>query len=234
MIDPHIWEDPSFNSLSIEARLLFVGMFSNADDEGYLRGDAGSLKRLIFGFDNIELRQMEETLLELKNMRSLHFYEVDGEQFAHFKKWNDYQKQQKDRIQASVYPKCSTCLADDTQMLTKVKLSKEKIREVNNNDDKKSDDFSEIKKSLGIPEPTRGGVTQEFQAEAIRIAEALNVPKSRYSAYFKAVKEEPRAWILESFGFAVDHPERTARDKMFFWKLNTLKEAAHGKTQASN
>ena len=34
MIDPNIWQSEDFNSLSLMGRLLFIGMFSNADDEG--------------------------------------------------------------------------------------------------------------------------------------------------------------------------------------------------------
>jgi hypothetical protein len=126
MIDPHIWEDPSFNNLSIEARLLFIGMISNADDYGYLRGDPGSLKRLIFGFDETTKEKIEELLEEIASMKNIHFFTNDKETYAHFIRWNDYQKQQANRMQASVYPSCSNCVADAEQMPKEVKLSKVK------------------------------------------------------------------------------------------------------------
>lgn len=127
MIDPHIWEDPSFNNLSFGGRLLFIGMISNADDEGFLRGDKGSLKRLIFGFDEISKEQMDEFLVELSNMKTLHFYVNEGEQYVHLVKWSEYQKQRDDRIQASVYPKCVTCQTDGGHLPAEVKLSKVKL-----------------------------------------------------------------------------------------------------------
>src|SRR3990167_5061979 len=128
MIAPHIWEDPSFNGISIEARLLFIGMISNADDEGYLRGDSGSLKRLVFGFDEGISEKIVGWIAELEaKLKNVHFFEVGNERYAHFIKWDAYQKQQKDRIQASVYPKCSECLAGAKQVRTEVKLSKDKI-----------------------------------------------------------------------------------------------------------
>src|SRR5690242_14360336 len=98
MLSPSIWEDPTFNTLSRDARLLFIGMISHADDEGYLRADVGSLKRLIFGFDDKIVEPLTRWLEELHGMRSLHFYENEGEKYAHFKKWDTYQKQQKDRV----------------------------------------------------------------------------------------------------------------------------------------
>lgn len=122
MIAPSIWDDPTFNRLNIKARLAFIGLISNADDFGLQRGDYGSLKRLIFGFDK---EDDEQWLPELKKVKNLHFYEVSGEVFVHLAKWDVYQVQQKDRKQTSTFPKCSICLASDKQPLTEVsKLSK--------------------------------------------------------------------------------------------------------------
>lgn len=91
------------------------------------------------------------------------------------------------------------------------------------NYDKSSNELSKFKKTLGVPEKPIKGISKEFQAEAIRIAKALGVKSERYSAYFKAVKEESRVTILDSYAFAQDHPTSDARDKMFFWKLNKIK-----------
>lgn len=123
MINPTIWEDPDFYGKSRDARLAFIGMVSHADDEGYIRGDYKSLRRLIFGFEDSENSAWYE---EMKSFKNLHFYQVNGEMFAHFVKWHEHQIQQKDRIQKTTYPKvCSKCLASDKQMLKEgSKLSK--------------------------------------------------------------------------------------------------------------
>jgi len=133
-IDPHIWEDPGFNSLEIPARLIFIGMISNADDEGYIRADAGSIKRLIFGFDNISKEEVQKYLDQIKKLKTVHFYEIDGEEYAHFVKWRKYQKQREDRIQPTTYPKCNICQTSDRQVsdngeqvTAEEKRSKEKL-----------------------------------------------------------------------------------------------------------
>ena len=132
MISPTIWEDPTFNKLSIGARLLFIGMFSNADDEGYLRAEAGSLKRLVFGFDEMIMSDLLNWIDELKKtMRSIEFYESEGEQYARFLKWDKYQKQREDRVVSSTYPKPGSHMsgkrqADDGQVSAEVKGSKVK------------------------------------------------------------------------------------------------------------
>lgn len=122
MINPNIWEDPSFNKLSHSARILFIGLISNADDEGYLRADPASLKRLIFGFDEITIASVKQLLSECeKHIKSLHFYgSSENEEFCHFINWNRYQKQQKDRILDTLYPMCSKCVASVKQLRGKV------------------------------------------------------------------------------------------------------------------
>lgn len=127
-IKPTIWEDSDFTSRTIGARLLWIGMFSNADDEGYILANFKNLRRLIFGFDDPStISHLKSWIEELKEVPSIHFFDVGGEEYAHFTKWHDHQKQQKDRIQPSAYPKCNKCLTDDKQMSTEVKLSKENI-----------------------------------------------------------------------------------------------------------
>lgn len=145
MLSPTIWEDPSFNTLSYQARIAFIGLISNADDFGYLRGDYKSIKRLVFGFDENDNKEWYEKLLNYKN---LHFYEVNGETYVHLAKWDTYQNQRDDRKQDSSYPPCPHCQAendtsrtsdgqtraDDGQVpaevkLSQVKLSKDKLVE---------------------------------------------------------------------------------------------------------
>lgn len=111
MIHPNIWEDPAFNKLSHSARILFIGMFSNADDEGFMRADKGSLKRLIFGFDD-NTTEINNWIGEIKkNCKNIHFYKVDGEEYAHFTRWEKYQSLRKDRVVATTCPECGTCLS---------------------------------------------------------------------------------------------------------------------------
>lgn len=128
MLSPTIWEDPDFYNKTRGARLAFIGCVSNADDEGYFRGDYKSIRRTVYGFEDEEDSAWYE---EMKGFKNLHFYEVDGEMFAHFTKWHEHQIQQKDRILKTTYPKtCSKCLASDKQPLKEVsKLSKKESKE---------------------------------------------------------------------------------------------------------
>lgn len=121
MISPAIWEDPDFNNKSRDTRLAFIGCISNADDDGYLRGDYKSLRRLFYGFDDKDDSSWYE---ELKTLKNLHFFTFNDETFVHLLNWDKYQAQRDDRRIPSVYPQCDICRASDGQVPAEVKLSK--------------------------------------------------------------------------------------------------------------
>lgn len=119
MLSPSIWVDPAFNRLAVPSRLIFIGLISNSDDYGYVRADLDFIKRNIIGIDS-KSNQVKRWLSQVREMRSVHYYENNGEEYIHLAKWNEYQKQQKDRMLASEYPPCSICLATATQLLKEV------------------------------------------------------------------------------------------------------------------
>lgn len=143
MINPTIWDDPNFVSMTISARLLFIGLFSNADDEGRIRGNPAYLKKTIFGYDNTSIKQVEKLRNEVvAKMKSVVLYIIGDEEYIELKKWNDHQKQREDRIQKSDLPSSrsgqvvdivsDTCQTDDRQLPAEVKGSKEKISKEDN------------------------------------------------------------------------------------------------------
>lgn len=50
-IKPSFWEDEKIGSLPVEARLLFIGTWSLADDNGVLRGSPAYLRSQIYPYD---------------------------------------------------------------------------------------------------------------------------------------------------------------------------------------
>lgn len=98
MISPTIWDDPEFISLSIPSRLLFIGLISNADDEGRLRGNPAYLKKMIFGYDRMSILKVgklrDETVQKMKNVV---LYQVNGEEYIELKQWRKHQYLRNDR-----------------------------------------------------------------------------------------------------------------------------------------
>lgn len=92
MIDPGIWDDPDFGDLGPYERLLYIGMFSNADDEGRLFGDPRYLAKTIFGYDSLpvdQVRAMRDTLLA--TFGKLRLYVVNEREYLCFANWDEHQ-----------------------------------------------------------------------------------------------------------------------------------------------
>lgn len=103
MIDPSIWTDVKIGSLSRDERLLFIGCFSNADDEGRMPGNPAFLRSVIFPYDDLsieEVRQMRDRIASACKNFTLY---SDGEnEYIAFRKWRKYQSPR--YPQASNYP----------------------------------------------------------------------------------------------------------------------------------
>jgi len=79
MIDPDIWTSEKFVALSHGARLLFIGMFSHADDYGRVKVDPLWLKLKVFPADESTPRQIVAWRGEIENQHDmLKLYEADG------------------------------------------------------------------------------------------------------------------------------------------------------------
>ena len=94
MIDPSIWASTTFEGLSCnDARLLVIWLFSNADDEGRLRGSLPVIRGSAFAFcDGITNAHIDGWLNELANLGFLVRYQAEGYGYLQLCKWHEYQK----------------------------------------------------------------------------------------------------------------------------------------------
>jgi hypothetical protein len=58
-IKPEMWADEKVGQLSRDARLLFVGLITMADDEGRLRGCPAAILGHVFPYDDDALRKLD-------------------------------------------------------------------------------------------------------------------------------------------------------------------------------
>jgi len=95
MIDPAIWDDPDIGTLSRDARLLFIGCFSLADDFGNILADPRYLKKKLFGYDDVSVAMVTQWLDEVIALRSITPYvpeDEEGQAYLHLNNWTRYQK----------------------------------------------------------------------------------------------------------------------------------------------
>lgn len=93
MIDPSIWQSEDFSRLSTLAKLVFIGLFSLADDEGRGRCNSVFLKSSIFPYDeSIRSADIDKTLSEISSNMSVIFYSCNGSSYYCLYNWNTWQK----------------------------------------------------------------------------------------------------------------------------------------------
>jgi hypothetical protein len=148
MLSPTIWDDENFNKLSYPARLLFIGLVSIADDEGRGRADVEYLRKTLFGYDKIDLKDVEKWLKSLKkSFKSVKIYKKNGKKYYQLLNWNEYQHIRSDRYTPSKIPffrytKCQPSgIPSVNQASTKCrhrldKIRLDKIKEEGNNNNK--------------------------------------------------------------------------------------------------
>lgn len=93
MIDPSIWQSEDFSKLSTLAKLVFIGLFSLADDEGRGRCNPVYLKSTLFPYEEgIRSTDIDKTLSEISSNMSVIFYSCDGSSYYSLYNWNTWQK----------------------------------------------------------------------------------------------------------------------------------------------
>jgi hypothetical protein len=78
----------------LRQRLLFIGMFSNADDEGRMKASPLFLKATVFPYDSILPFDIHEDSMKLHGKGIIQLYTVKGEEYLQIPKWKTYQKPQ--------------------------------------------------------------------------------------------------------------------------------------------
>ena len=93
MIDPNIWQSEDFSKLSTLGKLVFIGLFSLADDEGRGRCNPVYLKSTLFPYEEgIRSADIDKTLSEISSNMSVIFYTYDGSSYYSLLSWNTFQK----------------------------------------------------------------------------------------------------------------------------------------------
>lgn len=91
-IKPELPQSESMGRVSREARLLFIQLFTLADDEGRARAASRLLASLLYPYDRDAGDLIDGWLGELERERSVRLYEVDGNRYLQIEKWLTHQK----------------------------------------------------------------------------------------------------------------------------------------------
>ena len=90
MISTEFWTDDKVIELSIDARLLFIGMWNFADDEGIMCYKPKQIKAQIFPVDDITHEQVNEMLVRIHEVGLIQF--GNNNTLIRITNWTRYQK----------------------------------------------------------------------------------------------------------------------------------------------
>jgi hypothetical protein len=91
-IKPEFQQSESMGRVSRDARLLFIQLWTYADDKGRARAASRMLSSLLFPFDDDAPDLIEGWLEELERENCIVRYTVDGAKYLQVINWEKHQK----------------------------------------------------------------------------------------------------------------------------------------------
>jgi hypothetical protein len=91
-IKPEFPQSESIGNLSRDARLLYIQLWTVADDAGRTRAASRMLASLLYPYDDDARTLIDSWLEELASGGHIRRYEVDGSQYLEIVKWLEHQK----------------------------------------------------------------------------------------------------------------------------------------------
>jgi hypothetical protein len=91
MIDPGLWASGHNTKLIYRQRLLFIGLISNADDEGRIKGNPNYIRAVVFPYDDIPGNEILDDLNLLESEKMISQYMVEDVRYIQLSKWKDFQ-----------------------------------------------------------------------------------------------------------------------------------------------
>lgn len=104
MLHNKICRSGDVNKLPIAGRLLFTWLFSNADDDGRMKGDPDYVKVTVVPYTNWSNKTILSYLNQMKDIGLIYYWKVDDQWYIEFPKWKEHQYIQKDRYHPSLLP----------------------------------------------------------------------------------------------------------------------------------
>ena len=92
MIKPEFWSDEKVGELNFLERLLFIGMWNFADDEGLIKAHPMYIKSQIFPYDDIKKKDIKSAIENLNKKELIFLYSNNSQQYAWIIKFRIYQR----------------------------------------------------------------------------------------------------------------------------------------------
>lgn len=91
MIDPGFWRDEKIARCSYLERLLFIGLWSFAEDDGVGRASPLLIKADVFPYETLREADIKKSLEKLASLGLILLYEIDSQMYYYIVNFNKHQ-----------------------------------------------------------------------------------------------------------------------------------------------
>lgn len=91
-IKPGFFRSEDVSALPLRARLTWIGLWTQCDDQGRAKDNAKLIKADVWPLDDVSLKDIEVDLNTLADRGLIIRYEVDGTRYLEVVNWHDHQK----------------------------------------------------------------------------------------------------------------------------------------------
>lgn len=106
-LKPEFWQDEALARCSVQARFLFVGLISHADDEGRQRGSPRLILANVLPYDeDVGTADVGGWIDELAGQRLIITYEFEGQRYIAIRSWDKHQRVDHPKRSALPPPPC--------------------------------------------------------------------------------------------------------------------------------
>lgn len=212
MIDPNFWVDEKLGTCDPLARFAFMGLISQADDDGRMNGHPSLIKSVLFPYDyGITAVEVDEWLKQLETKELIIRYQVNNQSYICLPKFSKHQtinKKTDSKLPAPPldinrkdghYGSATVAVIDNYDKTT----SEEKRKEEKRKEEKRSEDERKGTVTASANNPFIFFELNGFGTLSPKITEDINYWLD--GIFF----DEPNEIILKAMGEAVDNNART-------------------------
>lgn len=221
-IQPSLFSDEAWTSCSPMTRLLFIGLGTEADDNGIFEWRPRSLKLRLFPGDNVEVQEM---LDELVSAGLVMGFTAEGKMFGAIKDFKKVQRPQKPRAQWPITPEAERFVCgiveDQPELFSDRYDTSQRNAQPRRGEERKGigeeGSRKRAKPEVQIPEgypdqPAIEYATQRFVDAKVQVGAAREAEKFRNHHMAKGTRFKDwaaawRTWI----GNAIDYAQRDGR-----------------------
>ena len=218
MVSPEFYTDEKILELPIPARLMFIGIWNHADDEGIIKNSPKQLKVQIYPADEeITLNTIIEYVEMMVKLKLLtKGTNIDDSPLLKITKWTDHQKINRPTLSKYVFTPLQLSegsVSDQGGLIEGSRPIKDNIKEV------KLKEVNRSKRSKKNPEEQ---IKQDFTFDSVYSKYPIKRSKQASEKSFNRIPKKTMNDFIQGLNANIEYWERYGIDKQFIPHLSTF------------